>query len=78
MPRCSRTDVNKIRESLQTICVECGYSSPRTGGCCIKGGLGSLSLWQFISGFGTAISKTQNHKAENRTANRALRSVLCM
>jgi len=26
MPRRSRTDVSKIRESLQTICIECGYS----------------------------------------------------
>src|SRR6266571_4559115 len=26
MPRRSRTDVNKIRESLQTVCTECGHS----------------------------------------------------
>jgi hypothetical protein len=26
MPRRSKTDVNKIRESLQTICTQCGYS----------------------------------------------------
>jgi predicted RNA-binding Zn-ribbon protein involved in translation (DUF1610 family) len=26
MPRRSRTDVNKIRESLVTICTECGHA----------------------------------------------------
>src|SRR5437667_7904285 len=26
MPRRSRTDVSKIRESLQTVCTECGHS----------------------------------------------------
>lgn len=40
--------------------------------------LGSLSQWRFISGFRTDISKAQNHKAENRAANRALRGVLCI